>query len=102
LDTLRHAPQGDARRLSVELAALAVEIGESEVAARLIGASQRRIEPREIPLEPASEQLRVDALIERIVAVLGSEAANHAVSTGRRCSVAEALGSLFERRYAHV
>ena len=101
LDALKHAPGGDAGRLSLELAAMAVRLDDPVCAARLVGAAQRHTEPREMPLASLVDLHRHSDIVAQIERALGDQVAFH-VAAGRRCRVDEAAGGLVQSPNGHA
>lgn len=101
LGALKFAPGGDAGRLALELAAMALGLDDPVRAARLVGAAQRDSEPREMPLPSHVERCRHLGVVGQIEQVLGDQTVVH-VAAGRRCRVSEAAGGLVRSPYDHV
>jgi tetratricopeptide (TPR) repeat protein len=91
------APSGEATRLASELAGVALRAGDDAAAARLLGVAAATPDVRELPFPSPAERRRRDEVAAEVEARLGASVAASHLAAGRRCSVAEAAGSLLER-----
>jgi tetratricopeptide (TPR) repeat protein len=90
-EVLHHAPGGDAVRLALVLADIALEVGDPQRAARLAGAASVIDNRPEIPLIALADRLRRERLTASLNAILGEQTMDF--EQGRLCSPVEAAGS---------
>jgi ATP/maltotriose-dependent transcriptional regulator MalT len=89
-EVLHHAPGGDAVRLALVLADIALGNGDPRRAARLAGAATVIENRPGIPLIPLADRLRSEQLMASLNALLGEQAIEY--EQGRLCSPLEAAG----------
>jgi DNA-binding SARP family transcriptional activator len=90
---IERVPSGEAVRLGVDLAALALAADDPVAAARLLGVVGAMPDRRELPFPPPGEADRRAELADAVRDRLGDEATRH-LDAGARCSLAEAAGPL--------
>lgn len=93
LEGALRGPTGESRRLGGELAALALQVGDVDAAARLLGVVDGTPDHRELPFPPHTERRRLDTLIAEVEARAGPRAQDLRTA-GRGRSLAEAAGGL--------
>jgi DNA-binding SARP family transcriptional activator/tetratricopeptide (TPR) repeat protein len=92
-----HVTRGEVSRLAVELSQLAARLGSPRHAARLVGCVLAHDGPFELPLPAPTERERADAIV---AAVAGSAVPSRLrdLDAGRRCTLREAAGDIFDEQ----
>ena len=87
--------RGEVSRLALELSHLASRLGRQRHAARLVGCSLAHDGPYELPLVAPTERARSASIVAEIVEAAGPTG-RHDIDLGRRCTLREAAGDVFD------